>query len=149
MVHNLETRRDRELYRAKDNIDRLACSPDGRRLTFFEASHAVRPTVVKTIPASGGEPSELYTLKEGNRFSWGVGLSWTPDGRHVVVGGPDGPDKPDELWSIPATGGEPRKLNLGVKVDSLSLHPDGRRIAFTGPEPKGGDEVWVMENFLP
>ncbi len=120
-----------------------------RRLAFLEAAEALRPTVVKLMPATGGKPRVLFTLQEGHRFSWGVGLSWTPDGRHVVVGGPDAPDKPDELWIIPAIGGEPRKLNLGVKVSHLSLHPDGRRIAFTRPEPKGGQEVWVMENFLP
>ena len=149
MAHNLEIHRERELYRSNGYIHRLACSPDGRRLAFLEAAQALRPTVVRTIPASGGEPRELYTLKEGKRFSRGVGLSWTPDGRHVIVGGPDGPDKPDELWRIPASGGEPRKLSLGVKVDSLSLHPDGRRIALTRPDPKGGAEVWAMENFLP
>ncbi|MEE8239862.1 MAG: hypothetical protein V3R16_01225 [Nitrospirales bacterium] len=147
--HDLETRRERELYRANGYIYRVTCSPDGRQLAFLEATEALRPTVVKLMPASGGKPRELFTLQEGNRFSWGVGLSWTPDGRHVVVGGPDAPDKPDELWRIPVGGGEPRKLNLGVKVSHLSLHPDARRIAFTGPDPKGGDEVWVMENFLP
>ena len=147
--HDLETRQERELYRANGYIYRLACSPDGRQLAFLEAAEALRPTVVKLMPDSGGEPRVLFTLREGNRFSWGVGLSWTPDGRHVVVGGPDAPDKPDELWSIPATGGEPRKLNLGVKVDHLSLHPDGWRIAFTRSDPKRGGEVWVMENFLP
>ena len=147
--HDLETRRERELYRANGYIYRLTCSPDGRQLAFLEAAEALRPTVVRLMPSSGGNPRELFTLQEGHRFSWGVGLSWTPDGRHVVVGGPDAPDKPDELWSIPATGGEPRKLNLGVKVSHLALHPDGRRIAFTGPDPKGGGEIWVMENFLP
>jgi Tol biopolymer transport system component len=149
MVHNLETHEERELYRTNTYILRLALSPDGRRLAFLEAAKALRPTVVKTLSTSGGEASELYTLKEGKRFSWGVGLSWTPDGDHVVVGAPDAPDEPDELWMIPAEGGEPRKLELGVKVSHLSLHPDGRRIAFTRPEPGGGGEVWVMENFLP
>ncbi|MEE8325432.1 MAG: tetratricopeptide repeat protein [candidate division NC10 bacterium] len=146
---SLETRRERELYRPNTYILRLALSPDGRRLAFLEAAQALRPTVVKTMPASGGQASELYTLKKGKRFSWGVGLSWTPDGAHVVVGAPDAPDQPDELLIIPAEGGEPRKLELGFKVSHLSLHPDGRRIAFTRPEPGGGSEVWVMENFLP
>lgn len=146
---NLETHRERELYRTSTYIYRLALSPDGRRLAFFEAPRAVRPTVVKIIPALGGEPSELYTLKEGKRFSWGVGLSWTPDGNHVVVGAPDATNEPDVLWMIPAKGGEPSKLELGIKVSHMSLHPDGRRIAFTRPEPSGGSEVWVMENFLP
>ncbi len=69
-------------------------------------------------------------------------VTWSLEGRTP-------PTSRIELWSIPVTGGEPRKLNLGVKVSHLSLHPDGRRIAFTGPDPKGGDEVWLMENFLP
>jgi len=146
---NLETHRERELYQTNAYIYRLALSPDGRRLAFFEAARAVRPTVVKTMPASGGESSELYTLKEGKRFSWGVGLSWTPDGNHVIVGAPDAPNEPDVLLMIPAKGGEPRKLELGVNVSHLSLHPDGRRIAFTRPEPDGGGEVWVMEKLLP
>jgi Tol biopolymer transport system component len=149
VARNLETHGERELYRTNTYILRLALSPDGQRLAFLEAAQALRPTVVKTMPASGGQASELYTLKKGKRFSWGVGLSWTPDGAHVVVGAPDAPDQPDELLIIPAEGGEPRKLELGVKVDHLSLHPDGRRIAFTRPEPGGGSEVWVMENFLP
>ncbi len=147
--HDLETQRERELYRANGYIYRLTCSPDGRQLAFLEAAEALRPTVVKLMPASGGKPRVLFTLQEGHRFSWGVGLSWTPDGRHVVVGGPDAGDKPDELWRIPVGGGEPRTLNLGVKVSHLTLHPDGRRIAFASLEPGGGQEVWVMENFLP
>ncbi len=147
MAQSLETGRERELYRAKSYINRLACSPDGRRLAFFGSSKVVAPTVVLTIPVSGGEPRVLYTLKEGIRFHGGVGISWTPDGRHVIVGRSHDPDKPDELWSIPATGGEPRKLNLGFKVKHMSLHPDGRRIAFTVGEYTS--EVWAMENFLP
>ncbi|MCZ6811225.1 MAG: hypothetical protein O7D97_04410, partial [Planctomycetota bacterium] len=144
-VH-LESLRERELYRSKDYISRLACSPDGRRLAFLGGSEAVVSNVVSTIAVSGGEARALYTLKDGMRFHWGVGLSWTPDGRHVIVG-PWDTDKPDELWSIPATGGELRKLDLGFKVKDMSLHPDGRRIAFT--VGKYNNEVWVMENFLP
>ena len=69
-------------------------------------------------------------------MSWGV-ISWTPDGRHVVIGGPD-VDKLDELWRFPATGGKPRKTNFGIKVIQLALHPDGRRVAFSRMEPRTG-----------
>jgi Tol biopolymer transport system component len=149
MAFDLETRRERVLHRPNSYVYRLACSPDGRRLAFLEGTQAVGSDVVKTISASGGDPRELYALRKGKRFSWGVGLSWTPDGRHLVVGRPSAPGKPDELWSIPAGGGEPRKLELGFKVSLVSLHPDGRRIAFCLGDPKGGTEIWAMENFLP
>ncbi len=148
MTFDLKTRQESELYKAETNIYMLACSPDGRQLAFCESSEAVFPNVVMTIPASGGEPRELLRVPEGKTFPWGVGISWTPDGRHVIVGRPNVPDKPDELWIVPATGGEPRKLNLGFKVRKLSLHPDGRRIAFGQRDADGGD-IWVMENFLP
>ncbi len=148
MTFDLKTRQESELYKAETNIYMLACSPDGRQLAFCESSQAVYPNVVKTIPASGGEPRELLRVPEGKTFPWGVGISWTPDGRHVIVGRPSVPDEPDELWIIPATGGEPRKLDLGFKAFKLSLHPDGRRIAF-GQRGAGGQELWVMENFLP
>ena len=147
MAVDLETHRERELYRSKGYISRLACSPDGRQLAFLGGSEAVVSNVVSTIPVSGGEPRELHTLKERTRFHGGVGLSWTPDGRHVIVGRPYDPEKTDELWIIPATGGEPRKLDLGFRVKHMSMHPDGQRIAFT--VGKYTSEVWAMENFFP
>ena len=148
MTFDLKTRQESELYKAETNIYMLACSPDGRQLAFCESSEAVFPNVVMTIPASGGEPRELLRVPEGKTFPWGVGISWTPDGRHVVVGRPGASDQPDELWIIPATGGELRKLTLEFNVRKLSLHPDGRRIAFGQRFADGGD-IWVMENFLP
>ena len=36
----------------------------------------------------------------------------------------------------------------GLLPYGLSVHPDGRRIAFTAGTPVRS-EVWVMENFLP
>jgi Tol biopolymer transport system component len=54
-------------------------------------------------------------------------------------------------------GSQPRKLN--EKLDPrlfkalISLHPDGRRIAFTPAAATGGQmyplQVWALENFLP
>ena len=149
VAHDLDTHREREVHRTDAYIYRLALSPDGQTLAFLEAAEALRPTVLKTVPVAGGAPSELCSLEEGGRFCWGVGLSWTPDGGHVIVGGLEARDEPDELWCVPATGGDPRKLSLGVKVSHLSLHPDGRRIAITCRESGGGSELWAMENFLP
>jgi hypothetical protein len=33
-------------------------------------------------------------------------------------------------------------------MDNLTVHPDGRGIAFSTPAVKP-EELWVMENFLP
>ena len=150
MAMSLESRRERELYRTGNWIARLACSPDGQRLAFFEATQDWKTAVVKTISASGGASRELFTLQKGQLLFWGVGVSWTPDGRYIVIGGrPEARDDTDELWGIPVAGGEPSKISLGIKVRQLSLHPDGWRVALASREPKGGNEVWVLENFLP
>ena len=58
--------------------------------------------------------------------------------------------EPDELWSIPVGGGEPRKLELGLNMLHLHLRSDGERIAFTSLETEGsGGGLFVMEDFLP
>ena len=52
---------------------------------------------------------------------------------------------------IAADGGQPHDLGLamdGVRAHSLSVHPDGRHIAFTAGTPRR-PEVWVLENFRP
>jgi hypothetical protein len=59
-----------------------------------------------------------------------------------------------ELWRVPAEGGEPQKLmkieslfRKGVMMNPLSLHPDGKRIAFHRGEPRQRD-LWVIDNLL-
>jgi len=156
-AHDLEANGEKELYRATDDILWLARSPDGAQLAFFEKAESLhRPNVVKTVPASGGDSRELLRLPEGRAFCRNNGLAWTPDGRHVVAvemtapksGG--GHVEPDELWSIPVEGGEPRRLELGLNMLHLRLRSDGKSIAFTSLETKGsGGGLFVMEDFLP
>jgi hypothetical protein len=50
---------------------------------------------------------------------------------------------------VPAAGGEAQKTGLVMeRISHLSVHPDGRRIAFDSGI-RGNHEIWVMENFLP
>jgi Tol biopolymer transport system component len=150
MRHNLETHAESELYRSTPRIYRLAISPDGRQLAFVEGASELQGCKVCTISTSGSQVRELYTLKKTERGTWMVGLWWTPDGTNLVLGKTDNlPDKKTEIWMIPVKGGEPSKFELPVKANHLSLHPDGRRIAFTGGELGGDSEIWVLENFLP
>ena len=50
----------------------------------------------------------------------------------------------DDLWSVPASGGVPRRLTAGSgEVTHAQLSPDGAWVAFTGRE-EGPAEVFVM-----
>lgn len=149
MVHNLKTHAERELYKSETGLHRLAISRDGLQLAFLEAASAIEGGTLKTMSALGGPARELYTMKKAKRGSRGIGLSWTPDGSGIVLGQRDIiPEIRTEFWLIPIKGGEPKKLELPVRANHMSLHPDGRRIVFTGGELGGSSEIWAMENFL-
>jgi len=126
----------------------LALSPDGQQLAFMVSCD--NEWSLQIAPSSGGHASETARLQKEETAS-GWGLTWTPDGRHLLFLGKS-ENGLCELRRIPVKGGEPQ--NLGLKIIPhigvrLSFHPDGRRIAFTGPGSGHGGEVWAMENFLP
>ena len=164
-VRDIETDEERELLRAPahaagrdlplggDILGRgLALSPDGQRLAL------VGDQVLNVMSATGGEKSEVLRLPDSETFPFGVGPVWTPDARHILTGKGKSlyPDDPEasarqlfEVWQIPVGGGEAQKLGLAMKqFHQISVHPDGRRIAFTQPGTGRQFEVWVMENFL-
>jgi len=158
LTQNLETGEEKELYRPVPPAQvhhwptsNLAVSPDGQRLAFVwsDAKTVERTTALMVLPTAGGEPRELLRAQDPARIGVPV---WTPDSRHIIyarsVAGEKGMF---EYWRISAEGGEPQ--NLGLKMEArvpygLSVHPDGKRIAFTaGTERR--TEVWVLKNFLP
>ena len=121
----------------------LAISPDGQHLAFVKCSNGHS---IQIAPTAGGEIRELLPETE---FSERTGLLWTPDGRYLIFGKWNEKDKKMELWRISVEGGEPENIGLAMgKIEHLSIHPDGHRIAFTGPGLGRGPEVWVMENIL-
>ena len=99
-----------------------------------------------------GDPRELLRMSGKERF---ILAGWLPDDRTLLVARwenrpnrlPDEPD-PATLWRVPINGGNP--VSTGLTMDGLrdvSIHPDGRRIAFNAGWKRG--EQWVMENLLP
>ncbi len=135
---DLKTGVEKELYREGPAVRDLTLSPDGRQLAFSAGG------ALKLLPVAGGEPRVL--IKGLHRRTT---IAWTRDGQYLLFSKKSGPRKATELWRIAAEGGAPEKLDLSARnFDSLRVHPDGKRIAFsTVMEPKA--EVWVMENFLP
>ncbi|MFQ5817941.1 MAG: hypothetical protein ACE5H2_08310, partial [Terriglobia bacterium] len=158
VVRNLETGREKELYRVVSpvSVSLLAASPDGQWLAFVWSDTEKGTTALKVMPAAGGEPRELVELPAPRRDTFGtpfVGLAWTPDSRHIIYAPSTAGQKQEfEIWRISLEGGQPQRLGLameGLWPFGLSVHPDGRQIAFTAGPPLLGDPIWVLENFLP
>jgi Tol biopolymer transport system component len=154
VTRDLESGEEKELYRTVPPAQvhhwptsNLSVSPDGQRLAFVWAER--KTTALMVLPAAGGKPRELLRAQEPETISL---PAWAPDSRHIMYARRvSGEKRKFELWRISAEGGEPQNLGLMMEARvpyGLSVHPDGKRIAFTaGAERR--DEVWVLKNFLP
>ena len=101
---------------------------------------------MKIVWVAGGEPREVFRTKKT-----GLSLSWTADGRRVVVGESDQDDA--VLWLVPVDGGKPpQKFTLGKGVLELRWSPMGpggllqqvrgrRRSLGHGELPAGGQRA--------
>ncbi|HET7232436.1 MAG TPA: S9 family peptidase [Longimicrobium sp.] len=111
------------------------------------------------VPADGGTPRQLTQgeWNVGARFDYlaeGVGWSWSPDGRTIVVDGLNAPDadlryRDSELYAVDVATGATRTLTSAPGTWSgPAISPDGRWIAFTGfartPHTYQAEELWVM-----
>ncbi|MHC4507508.1 MAG: M56 family metallopeptidase, partial [Planctomycetota bacterium] len=154
MARDIETGMETEIYRAPGSeFFYVFSSPDGKRLSLISRSGGGGRRILKVLPATGGEPRELYKWEEDDVVS--LYHTWSADGRYIFFAKRSSEKTEEEwkwsLWRIPVDGGEPQKLGLEMpQISSLSVHPDGRHIAFqsSGFKRKFA-EVWVMENFLP
>jgi Tol biopolymer transport system component len=136
---DLASGNERTVFRGAGSATSL--SPDGRLIAVIDSNSVV------LISVSTGERKELFRVKAPERTEGGPRTSWTPDGRNVIVHVAS-----DKTWSVliaPIDGGTPRRLELDQKVpiSRISVHPDGRQIAFAVMENEA--EVWALENFLP
>ncbi len=103
------------------------------------------------VSSGAGDPRELLRGRGPERI---VLAGWTPDGMYLLVtrwtqSPPDSPapERIATLWRVPIGGGAP--ISTGITMDALrdiSLHPDGRRVAFNAGFKNA--EYWVMENLL-
>jgi Tol biopolymer transport system component len=120
----------------------VSVSPDGARLAFWVDN------TLMTMPANGGEPA---AVKTGNVTRRGAINSWSPDGKRIFfVGlakeGVPGSDEQCDIWSVPAEGGEPVPLQIGLhRLWFFHIHPGGKRIVFYD-EYYPPDEIWALRN---
>jgi Tol biopolymer transport system component len=146
---NLDTGEEQELFKFTQNLYYVAISPDGKQFAFYQVDDKANTRSILIVPASGGKPRELLKIKqEDNLTAPPTGITWTPDGHYLIFGRTSESGEKIDLWRISVEGGDPEKLgSLMSGVHELSVHPDGKRIAFSVRQ--GKEELWVMENFLP
>ena len=146
-VHNLETGRDERLSGSPDDADDIDISPDGRWLVLLNSN---QKRVLRIMPASGGDPREIYRFDHGENYQ--ITPAWSADGRSIYFTKQQGAGSIMwDLYHVAPDGGEAQKINLNMaQLRHFSVHPDGRHIAFSsmGLNPEQS-QVWVMENFLP
>lgn len=145
---DVESGAEEVLYRAPEHSAHLlepVLSPDGRWLAFGagKQGHTYAESIL-IMPASGGTPRELLKLEEP---AWTYSIEWTRDGRHVLFGRRvNNAVVPSEVWRLSVEGGEPENLGLPLWArGGMSLHPDGRRLAYSHRIRTA--EIWVLENF--
>jgi tricorn protease len=121
-------------------------SPDGKWIAFTGEYDGNRDVFV--IETAGGEPRRLTWHPARDEV-----LGWTPDGKKVLFrSGRENPHGSFEIFTVPATGGDPEKLPLGWAA-RLDIDPRSGRWAFnrlqretrTWKRYRGGTapDVWV------
>jgi len=150
----LGSAQQKELYRAglpprltdagaRGSYYSAALSPDGKRLAVSGPGTTANSNVLLILPREGGEPVRLgASLQEFVKIQ-----TWTADGRSLLVTNRPDQVSRSEVWRIPVESGEAQPSGLALQALGLygfSLHPDGRRVAFsTGQIAR--NEVRVVE----
>lgn len=129
--------------RKKVNIDTdegtwmsLTLSPDGKTIVFDLLGD------LYSIPFEGGEAT---SLTQG--MSWDMQPVFSPDGKWLAF--TSDRDGADNIWVIPAAGGEPRQITKEDfrLVNSPAWTPDGQFIVahkhFTARRSLGSGEMWL------
>jgi Tol biopolymer transport system component len=150
--HDLLSGRERTIPRAPEGAGfvELAMSPDGKLLATKLNWRGKKPYYsLAVLPVDTGEIREVTTAPP---LHWFQNIVWTPDGRyllftkHYAEGG--GESEKVELWRVAVDSGKEENLDTSLQGTwDLSIHPDGRRIAFT--RMQNVTQIWVMENFVP
>jgi Tol biopolymer transport system component len=147
MKRELASATETELLRRPVLRMPLVLSPDGRYIATASSDPSARSNTFLIIPTAGGEPKEIIRRAQPQQPGLFV---WGPDSRSLLIRTGTGGDKA-ELWRVFVDGAPAIKLDTMVdgNIGSVSLHPDGRQLAFQVITPSTPYEICVTENFLP
>jgi Tol biopolymer transport system component len=129
-----------------------AWSPDGGSIAFvrFDAGKAR----IMLIPALGGTERELVDFdwtvpgEMGLQLLTAKGVSWSPDGRWLVVSGKEAAEKLSSLWLVSFESGEKRQLTVSPAANrgdyGAAFSPDGRTVAFVRNTANETNDLYVL-----
>jgi len=145
-VRDLEGETEKQLYHAAgEQFYSFDISPDGKQLAILSrALEATIPEVyIRVGPTSGGELKELCRPDKVARE-----LTWTADGSHIVFCRQQPSGEKWGLWRVEAKGGAPQDLHTEMtgEMIHLTVHPDGKRIAFSAQGQIRNAELWTIDN---
>jgi len=140
--HNLETGKDKVLYRYPDfTRGVLDLSPDGTKLLFGLEYPGDKKSRLFTMPAEGGTEIEVCAVQEARGFATAF---WSRDGKYIYFVETLKSLKTN-LWRVVSTGGQPEKVwSSENRVEIFDIHPDGDQVAFSIRERK--TVVRLIEN---
>lgn len=154
---NLQSGKEEVVYESPEKLQ-IWCpyelSLDGERLAIvtsdqFRTNDFV--VAIKVRGVSGSETKEVVRMAPRENVT---SLAWTPDGKRLVYTKElppknQGADRPTEVWATAVDSGQSVELKFSQPgICDISIHPDGRQIAFRAGLSSGQD-LWVMEGLMP
>jgi TolB protein len=110
-----------------DNVENPNFSPDGTKLVFTQRmtkdNDTERSTGLWIVDLNTGQLTSLVKADSG-----AYDAVWSPDGKWIAFIQRDGTN--NDLWVVPATGGQPTRLTEGKQLASPVWSPDSTQIAF-------------------
>lgn len=152
---DLQTGEEKELFHTSQpiSLNTFELSPDGQQAVLHLFDRTTSTGTLKLLPVAGGEPRDLYQVQGPSRIMGSTQPVWTPDGKDIlflrlVQPSPNPRQSAFEIWRVSVETGKAEKLGPPMEnISNITLHPDGKRLAFQAGQSK--IEIWVMENLLP
>lgn len=123
----------------------MAISPDGDRAAIVFRSPDWERYGILGVDLRDGRHEELFSMRRP-LLQLGRGeLVWSEDGRHLLAIRRDREaEGTPEIISVPSDGGEATPVLSASSLAHLSLHPDGRRLAYRSGDVR--TELWVLDD---
>ena len=122
-------------------------SPDGTEIAFRWDGDDTRPRGIYRKRIGDG----TETLVRDNQGGDDYPLDWTPDGKYlIVVSGPVLVSESNDIWALPADGGEMIPLVTDPGIDySPKVSPDGRWLVYARARADGVSREVTVIPFAP